>query len=56
MPCRRPQKEQADLVSLTADPASDPEMKSMAESELRELKPRLAELDQQVKIALLPEG
>ncbi|HEY2889972.1 MAG TPA: peptide chain release factor 1 [Dongiaceae bacterium] len=49
------QKEQADLAALAGDPASDPEMKSMAETELRELKPRLAELDQQVKIALLPK-
>src|SRR5262245_18748339 len=49
------QKEQADLTTLAADPAGDPEMRSMAEAELRELKPRLAELDQQVKVALLPK-
>ena len=49
------QKEQADLTALAGDAAGDPEMKSMAETELRELKPRLAELDQQVKIALLPK-
>jgi peptide chain release factor 1 len=49
------QKEQADLAALAADPAGDSEMKSMAEEELRSLKQRLAALDQQVKIALLPK-
>ena len=49
------QREQADLAALAADPAGDPEMKSMAEEELRALKQRLAILDQQVKIALLPK-
>src|SRR5450432_1672152 len=49
------QKEQADLAALAADPGGDPEMKSMAEEELRALKGRLASLDQQVKIGLLPK-
>src|SRR6266481_3272341 len=49
------QKEQADLAVLAADPAGDPEMKTMAEEELRQLKQRLVGLDQEVKIALLPK-
>jgi len=40
------QKEQADLAVLAADPAGAPEMKTMAEEELRQLKQRPVGLDQ----------
>jgi peptide chain release factor 1 len=40
--------------ALIADPGSDSEMRSLAEEERAELKERLAALDQQLKIQLLP--
>ena len=40
--------------ALIADPGSDSEMRSLAEQERAELKERLAVLDQQLKIQLLP--
>src|SRR5262249_41770140 len=40
---------------LIADPASDSEMRSLAEQERAELRIRLAELDQELKIQLLPK-
>ena len=52
---QKAQAERDDLAALAADPAGDAEMKSMAEEELRSVKQKLPELDQQVKIALLPK-
>jgi peptide chain release factor 1 len=49
------QKEMAELAALAEDPFGDAEMKELAEEELRALKHRVPELEQQVKIALLPK-
>jgi peptide chain release factor 1 len=49
------QKEMAELAALAEDPSGDAEMKELAEEELRALKHRVPELEQQVKIALLPK-
>jgi peptide chain release factor 1 len=49
------QKEMADLAALAEDPSGDTEMKALAQEELRALKDRLPDLEQQVKIALLPK-
>ena len=52
---RATQEEAAGLADMLADPALDPEMKAMAESEADELKERLPALEQVVKLALLPK-
>ncbi len=51
---RRTQSELQDLSAL-AEEGSDPEMRDLAESELRTLKERLPQLEQQVKLMLLPK-
>jgi peptide chain release factor 1 len=51
---RGARRELADLQALVAD-GSDPEMRELAEEELRALKERLPELEQRVKIMLLPK-
>ncbi|KYH02106.1 peptide chain release factor 1 [Bradyrhizobium sp. DOA1] len=48
-------KELADTEALIADPATDPEMRSMAEAERDELAPKIEELVQQIRVALLPK-
>src|SRR5207302_30372 len=48
-------KELADTEALIADPASDLEMRSMAESERAELNPKIEELVQKIRVALLPK-
>src|SRR3546814_12652466 len=45
----------ADLAGLIADPASDPEMRALAESEFHGLKERLPDLEHELKILLLPK-
>ena len=52
---RDAQSEAGDLEEMLAEPELDPEMKSMAESELQTLKERLPNLEQTVKLALLPK-
>ncbi len=52
---RRAQKEKAEAEVLLADPSADAEMKKMAEEESHELKHKVTELEQQVRIALLPK-
>jgi peptide chain release factor 1 len=52
---QKAQAERDDLVMLVEDPSGDGEMKAMAEEELRSVKQKLLDLDQQVKIALLPK-
>ena len=44
----------ADTESLIADSAVDPEMRGMAEAELETLAARRTELEQQIRVALLP--
>jgi peptide chain release factor 1 len=48
-------KELADTEALIADPATDAEMRSMAEAERDELNPKIEELVQNIRIALLPK-
>ena len=48
-------KELADTEALIADPASDPEMRGMAEAEREALTSRRTELEQEIRIALLPK-
>src|SRR5437016_2915677 len=48
-------KELTDAEALIADPTTDPEMRSMAEAERDTLRTRRAELEQQIRVALLPK-
>ncbi|KJC47284.1 peptide chain release factor 1 [Bradyrhizobium sp. LTSP849] len=48
-------KELADTEALIADPTTDAEMRSMAESERAELNPKIEELVQKIRVALLPK-
>ncbi|GGI28030.1 peptide chain release factor 1 [Bradyrhizobium guangdongense] len=48
-------KELADTVALIADPATDAEMRSMAEAERDELNPKIEDLVQKIRVALLPK-
>jgi peptide chain release factor 1 len=52
---RGAQHEMADLAELIADPASDAEMRNLAETEFHELKEKLPDLEQDLKILLLPK-
>jgi peptide chain release factor 1 len=48
-------KELADTEALIADPATDAEMRSMAEAERDELNPKIEDLVQKIRVALLPK-
>jgi peptide chain release factor 1 len=48
-------KELADTEALIADAATDAEMRSMAEAERNELSPKIEELVQKIRVALLPK-
>ena len=52
---RAAQHELDDLASLIADPATDAEMRSIAEAEKPALEARRAALEQQLRLALLPK-
>jgi peptide chain release factor 1 len=52
---RATEKEIADIDALIADPATDPEMRGMAEAERETLASRELELAQQIRVALLPK-
>ena len=52
---RRAKAEAADLETLLADPATEPEMREMAREELQALKRLLPELHDRVQILLLPK-
>lgn len=52
---RAAEKEKSDLEALIEDPASDKEMIQMARADLEALEPRREELEQQLKIQLLPK-
>lgn len=43
------------ILSMMADPETDPEMKSLAEMELEELKERIPALEAEVKLQMLPK-
>jgi peptide chain release factor 1 len=44
-----------DTETLLSDSATDPEMRGMAEAELETLRARVAELEQKIRVALLPK-
>ncbi|MCK1740273.1 peptide chain release factor 1 [Bradyrhizobium sp. 139] len=48
-------KELADAEALIADPATDTEMRGMAEAERDELTPKIEQLVQKIRVALLPK-
>ena len=52
---RAAQRELADLAALIADPGTDSEMRSIAEAEKPEVEARRAELEQELRLALLPK-
>jgi peptide chain release factor 1 len=52
---RRAREETEDLASLSQDAAAEPEMRALAEEELRAAKARLIEIDQRLKVLLLPK-
>src|ERR1700741_3992511 len=48
-------KELADTAALVADPATDADMRGMAEAELATLSERRGELEQNIRAALFPK-
>ena len=52
---RAAQHELEDLNSLIADPATEAEMRAIAEAEKRELEARRATLEQELRVALIPK-
>jgi len=52
---RKAETERDDLNQMINDPASDPDMTSLAEAELGSLDPRIEELERQLKVQLLPK-
>jgi peptide chain release factor 1 len=52
---RRTEQEQADLAAMAADAGGDREMRQMAEEELAAIKPRLVDMEYQLKLLLLPK-
>jgi len=52
---RAAQRELDDLISLIADPATDPEMRSIAEAEKPQVEARRVELERQLRLALVPK-
>ncbi len=52
---RKTTREREDLQQLIDDPASDPDMASLAEAELGELDPTIEELEHRLKVQLLPK-
>src|SRR6202035_4478370 len=52
---RAVEKEIADTEALISDPATEPDMRGMAEAERETLKARSLELAQQIRLALLPK-
>ncbi|HWA30421.1 MAG TPA: PCRF domain-containing protein, partial [Rhizomicrobium sp.] len=52
---RKAAKQLAETEALIADPSSDSEMRSLAEEERAELKERVAKLEHDLQIQLLPK-
>jgi len=52
---RKATREREDLQQLIDDPASDPDMTTLAEAELGELDPKIEELEHRLKVQLLPK-
>ena len=51
---RGAQSELAGVAAMLADPATDPEMRALAEEEQKTAQDKIAVLEQQIRIALLP--
>lgn len=49
------EKEAGDLEAMLTDPSADKDMASLARDELDELKPKLADMEQKLKVLLLPK-
>ena len=47
--------EMADTRTLISDPTTEPDMRGMAEAELETLQARVGDLQQQIRVALLPK-
>src|SRR5580692_9653468 len=52
---RATEKEIADIETLISDPATEPEMRGMAEAERESLQARSLELAQKIRVALIPK-
>jgi peptide chain release factor 1 len=52
---RAAEREEGELAQMIADAGSDRDMRDMATEELESLRPRLAEMEHQLKILLLPK-
>ncbi len=52
---RAAQRELEDVTGLIDDPATDPEMRSIADAERRQLEARRAALEQKLRLALIPK-
>jgi len=52
---RKAEKEIGELEALISDPDSDEEMRALAEEEKAEISERIPELEEQIKVALLPK-
>jgi peptide chain release factor 1 len=52
---RKAEAERADLTELLAEATADPELTAMAREELAALEPRVAALEQQLRVHLLPK-
>jgi peptide chain release factor 1 len=51
----RLEHERCDLIELIDDPGADRDLKTLAQEELDQLRPRLAETEQQLRLHLLPK-
>ncbi|HEY6012255.1 MAG TPA: peptide chain release factor 1 [Nitrospirota bacterium] len=48
-------KQIAEAEEIVQDKQSDPELRTMAEAELKELRPRISQMDQELRIMLVPK-
>ncbi|HUI46517.1 MAG TPA: peptide chain release factor 1 [Nitrospirota bacterium] len=48
------QKQLREVEEITQDKQADPELRTMAEAELKDLRPRIEQMDQQLRIMLVP--
>ncbi|HEX5958748.1 MAG TPA: peptide chain release factor 1 [Hyphomicrobiaceae bacterium] len=55
MALRKLEHEQHDLEQLLRDPATDRDLKALAEEELESIRPRLTEAQQELRVQLLPK-
>jgi peptide chain release factor 1 len=52
---RELQKQLREAEEITQDKQADPELRAMAEAELKELRPRLEQMDQELRLMLVPK-